>query len=145
MTHIVEYIGKDKLIHSEHTSSRASKPHPGDIVDFGDNTEYPFTHGKYGRIDSLNFCDTGTIQVCCEMGSCFLGENYVNISGGPFSIIMPDELESTYELHVARFWNWGNHSSGAGKGIDYYLARPVFRLKKRTPEDEARVKKAFES
>lgn len=144
--HIVEYIGHNKLVHTELDHSRAEHPHPGDVIDFGENEGiYPYTHGKYGRVDSLNHFGTGMIGIICEPGSAFLGENYVTISGGPFDTISPDELEPTYKLYTMRFWNWGNNLPGAGKGVDYYIARPVFRLKPRTDEAKNKVNAAFQS
>src|SRR3990172_224744 len=120
--HIVEYIGHDKLVHSEMTNSRVSKPRPGDVIDFGKNIgQYPFNHGRYGRVSNVNYCGTGMIMIICEPGSCFLGEGYVDISGGTFDMIGPDELETTYELYTMRMWNWGNHLPGADKGVDYYI------------------------
>lgn len=129
MTEIVEYIGREKLVHKQYNVTRAATVKPGDFVDFSAmEGKYPYTHGKYGRIQNTHYFDTDDILICCEEGSCFLMEGAVSISGGPFEVVKPHQLEPTYELHVGRFWNWGNNLPGADKGVDYYLARPVFKL-----------------
>lgn len=143
---LIESIGKHgvKTTHGDLLFMRMSKPKSGDIVDFGENEgTFPFSQ-RYGRIWSTNHWDTGTMCVCCEMGSAFLRDDgSVDISGGPFVSIMPDELEPTMGLKQGRYWNWGNNMPGADKGVYYTFERPVFRLKKRTDDDKARVNEAF--
>jgi len=111
---------------------RMSRPNQGDVIDFGDNVgNYPFK-AKYGRIDSVEtgFADSGEVHVCCHMGSAFLYDNgNVSISGGPFACVKLADLEPLYETHTAEFWNWGNLGAGAGHGVYYSIARPVFKLR----------------
>ena len=131
MTHIVESIGAWGVVTSP-LQPRVRHPRAGDIVDFGENQgTYPFTQGKYGRIDSADWLgEEGLILVCCEMGSAFLFESGgVSISGGPFWSGPLSELEATGLLKLARYWNWGDNSPGAYQGVDYHFDRPVFRLK----------------
>ena len=145
-THIIEYIGKDKLIHSKHDHWRMKNPRPGDWVDFGQNQDtYPYIYGRYGRIASVDYLGTGMLSICCEPGSCFLGVDYVSISGGPFTTVHPSELELTPNLHTGVYWNWGNNSPGGGQGVRYHLTRPVFKLRLRTESDRERVRVAFAS
>jgi len=144
MIHIIEYIGKGGIKHAEFNHTRATTPKPGDPIDFGENEGYPFEK-RFGRVAKTDHLGTGTIHVCLEHGSAFLGDGYVSISGGPFTNIMPDQLEATYKLKTVGFWNWGNHLPGARRGVGYLIARPLFRLKKRTDEHEARVAAAFKS
>ena len=142
--YIIEYIGKGGIRHTEYDGSRANTPRPGDVIDFGENKgTYPFTEGKYGRVESINFCDTGLIHICCELGSVFLSDGHVSISGGPFTTVLPEELSITFKTKVVHFWNWGNNSPGGGKGVDYYINRPVFLLDLRTEEVKAKVEKSF--
>lgn len=51
------------------------------------------------------------------------------ISGGPFVMVEADELEPTYRLKEAYFWNFGDNHPGGGMGVYFNLARPVFFLK----------------
>jgi hypothetical protein len=144
--HIIETIGKWGL-NTTPAKFRMDQPRPGDVVVFGDNKEYPFnTDSEYGRIADVDFFKTGLIQFCVNGGSVFLRENSsVSISGGPFCTVLPSELEPTYATKVVRFWNWGDNLRGGGQGVDYYLERPVFRLKKRTEETKEKVKQTFNS
>lgn len=127
MTHIVEYIGKEGVQHTPYDHTRGGRPRPGDIV------EWP--NGKFGMIWQVGdgFVGPDEIYVCEQMGSAFLGWNSekrqatVDISGGPFIRIKKDELEASFRLKAATYWNWGNNMPGAGKGVDYTIVRPVFR------------------
>lgn len=125
---IIESIGSwgVKATKSAH---RLTTPKSGDVVDFGEfEGMYPFTNGRYGRIWTLKNGNFGN-SLCCEMGSAHLFESgNVDISGGPFAGFDLADLETTYTLRPANFWNWGNNSIGAGMGVDYIIARPVFRL-----------------
>jgi hypothetical protein len=87
MSRIVEYIGNDNVISSDRDSYRLSRPRPGDVVVW-DIGEYPLDKDGYGRIESINFLDTGKIHFCCNDGSVFMRKDYVSISGGPFSKIL---------------------------------------------------------
>ena len=135
--HIIEYIGASGLIHSKGyaANNRITTPHAGDVVDFGEFAgKYPFIYGQYGRIEGVGvgMAHEDEAHVCCEMGSAFLAEHNgavsVSISGGPFCCINLDDLEPTLRLHPATFWNWGNNGSGAGRGVEYVIYRPVFKL-----------------
>lgn len=92
-------------------------------------TEYPFHKETYGRFDKFGSWVENKWHVCCEPGSVFLSPESVSISGGPFTSISMDQIEPTYTLKLVRFWNWGDLWPGAGHGVDYYIERPVFRLK----------------
>ena len=144
MTHIIESVGKWGIRTTEYNESRRTTPRPGDVVAFGENRAYPFEQARFGRVSDIDCWQTGTISICCEQGSVFLSESgNVSIGGGPFITVMPDELEPTFKLRPAGFWNWGDHWPAAHQGVDYSIIRPVFRLKLRTAESEARVQAAF--
>lgn len=101
---------------------RLEKPRSGDLVQWKDNT--------YGRIWEAGFghCHEHQLQVCRDLGSAFMDESGIaDISGGPFYIITFDDLEPTYRLHYSTFWNWGDNTAGAHKGVHFQIARPVFR------------------
>jgi hypothetical protein len=123
MDHVVEYIGKDGIIHSKFDWIRIKTPHVGDLVDFGDSL---------GRIESLDWGMTGKMHVCETLGSAFLGKLrdgtiYLSISGGPFRTINPEDLEPTMGAKVVPFWNWGNNGPGGSHGVEYHIARPIFK------------------
>jgi hypothetical protein len=135
---IIETIGKWGVKTTD-AQVRFNLPRPGDVIDFGDfHGKYPFTSGRYGRISSWQkpYRDTyndkdvpGQWSVCCGGASCFLGEfGQVDISGGPFTGIRPEDLEPMYSTKRVRFWNWGDNGPGGGHGVDYYIDRPVFLL-----------------
>lgn len=129
---IIEYIGKTGIKSSEYDDTRMRTPRPGDVVDFGENCgTYPFTSGRFGRLANFESYRDGHWAVCCGGASVFLYPDSVDISGGPFTSVRPEELEPTYETQRVRFWNWGDNVPGAAQGVDYYIDRPVFRLKKR--------------
>ena len=128
--HILEYIGAGKIIttNMRETLSRWKNPQPGDVVDFSKmGGVYPFDKSKFGTIDSIDN-QSNKISICSHMGSIFLGDGYVSISGGPFEWVSPSRLEGTYQLRTQRMWNWGNNTPGAGMGVDYLIDRPVFIL-----------------
>jgi len=137
MSSIIEYIGQDKIVHTnnEMIHFRMQTPKPGDVIDFGENYKenpYPFNHARYGTIDSDNaFTKPGQFSVCCHMGSIFLGENYVSISGGPFSSIEKTDIQPAFELKIQDMWNWGNNTPGANHGVYYSIERPVFKWMKK--------------
>lgn len=135
MSTITEYVGGDGIESTEVTRGRMGKPRPGDLIEWPD--------GSYGRVWTVEtgFAEQGQVHVCRELGSAFLGRTgsrtagppptgrgvYVSISGGPFLILELDELEPAVRLDTARFWNWGDNTPGAGRGVDYWLPRPVFK------------------
>lgn len=135
--HIIKSIGKQGVKTNNYRSRRVT-PHPGDVVDFGENDrEYPFNTTRYGRIESLDYLGTGKVHVCCNQGSVFLMDSgNVSISGGPFTTIDPAQLEPTFNLKTVRFWNWGDHAPGANQGVEYWLVRPVFRLVTKETQNE---------
>lgn len=127
--HITEYVGKDGVKTSEYDHRRLANPTPGDLI--------LWPNEQYGRIESLHdpagsWAGLGEAHVCCRMGSAFLSWNAktngpaVSISGGPFMTVKLEDLQANLHLKIARFWNWGDNSPGAGKGVDYHLVRPVF-------------------
>jgi hypothetical protein len=123
-THIIESIGKWG-VKTTAEASRFGTPKPGDVVLFADGLPYPFKNSRIGRVEALS--DKGDLHICCELGSAFLFENGgVSISGGPFATIKLADLRPTFRLHEANFWNWGDNGSGAGNGVNYKIARPVF-------------------
>ena len=144
---IIESISEDgvKTTPAELAHTRLTHPHPGDIVDLGENEgTYPFTSGKYGRIDDTNSWGTGCISICCEMGDAYLSKDgTVSISGGPFTTVAPEELTPAMFVRSATYWNWGDRGSGAGHGVYYTFERPVFILKKRTEESAHTVTERF--
>lgn len=132
MPYIIEYIGASGVRTSD-MQVRLHKIKPGDPVDcclFED--QYPFTHGRYARVDQV--FDDGRITICCGGGSHFLCEDgSVSVSGGPFANVKPTDIKSCINTvgantHRVRFWNWGDHSAGADQGVDYYIDRPLHML-----------------
>jgi hypothetical protein len=136
--HIVEYIGKIGVIHTDlmYFPARLRVPRVGDFVSFhGFEDIYPLNSSSMGRIDSLDAWGVkDLVSFCCEVGSAFLGLNgkgipYVSISGGPFASCPLDNFRQADSFHVGRFWNWGNNLQGGGQGVDFYIKRPLFHLK----------------
>jgi hypothetical protein len=124
---IIESIGKWGVKSTSHnlTRIRIERPESGDIIEFTD-TNYPHTSGKYGRIESI---EGDTANICVHLGSAFLREDgSVSISGGPFEYVKLEQLEPTYTLYLAPYWNWGNNSPGANQKVTYHFERPVFKL-----------------
>jgi len=135
---IIESISAYGVKTSPARFGRMETPHPGDVIDFGDNIgNFPYTEGRYGRVEEVGtdnpevgWVNAGELHVCCGNASVFLHEDgSCSISGGPFAVIKIKDLEPTNELKTVLFWNWGDHSPGADQGVNYHLARPVFRLK----------------
>ncbi len=145
--HIIESIGRwgIKSTDLNHEPGRLSTPKPGDIIQFykepgdkkmffapkalplKDEAIYPLDRAKYGRI---NYVNENEIHVCSHLGSAFLAESGgVSISGGPFTRINLDDIEPAGTTYNADFWNWGNNSAGAGQGVHFMIARPLFFLK----------------
>jgi hypothetical protein len=136
--HIIEYIGQNKLIHTDGNilRSRWKKPKPGDPIDFGEdykNNPYPYNTARYGRVEGKpSWVREDEIHICCELGSAFWGlfeesqKSYVSISGGPFATVKDSDLEPAYILKSTPFWNWGNNMPGGGQGVDYLIYRPLF-------------------
>lgn len=110
-----------------------TSPSAGDLVCWSD--------GSYGQIEAVGKALRWPhkVHVCNRLGSAFLGllegnkEPYVSISGGPFSSIDRSELEPMMELRRARFWNWGDCMPSAELGVEYWLARPVFKIDRLPP------------
>ena len=130
---IVESVGKWGIVNTPHNQAyeRLQQPRSGDIVKFT-YTDYPYTSGKYGRIEGLGTWKKGEYHICCSLGSAFLYQNgNISISGGPFSCVAPNLLVPTYDIKYAEFWNWGNNLPGANRGVYYQIARPVFELIKK--------------
>jgi hypothetical protein len=124
MGRVTEYVGAEGVISSELDHARLSRPRSGDVVRWPDGTL-----GRVWQVGS-GYCDPGQVYVCCELGSAFLfGDGTVDISGGPFEMVALDALEATFELRAAVFWNWGDRVPGAGQGVEYVLARPVFAIR----------------
>jgi hypothetical protein len=131
VNHIIDSIGKWGVKTTPH-NIRMYRPKPGDVIDFGENEgTFPFYNGRYGRIESIDSTYVeGKFHVCCGGASVFLFESgNCSISGGPFTHIDPADLIPTPALKTVRFWNWGDNGRGAGMGVDYYIARPVFKLR----------------
>lgn len=142
---IVESIGKWG-VKATNSGTRLFTPKAGDVIDFGEdyeNNPYPFNKTRYGRIEQVGkpardgYCgwlEEGQAHVCVHPGSAFLREDgSVSISGGPFAVIETKDLKPTVTLKALGFWNWGNNSPGADQGIDYQIARPVFKYE---PEED---------
>jgi len=109
-----------------------ARPHAGDWVDFSAvNDRYPFTDKQYGRIDKV-YSKPGHktwVSIICETGSAHLfPSGGVSMSGGPFAAASIDWLEQTYTTKDSPFWNWGNGSPGAHRGVYFKFARPVWKL-----------------
>jgi hypothetical protein len=122
MSRITEYVGPDGVESSELTHARLTRPRPGDLIEWPD--------GKRGRVWTVGtgLVDAGEVHVCNELGSAFLSRGSVSISGGPFTVLKLTELEPAMRCGVERFWNWGDRLAGADQGVDYYLARPIFKV-----------------
>ena len=126
---IIEYIGKTGIVTTDFQQRLRLGPKPGDIVEFPDGAPYPFDRWKYGRIATLPDSE-GFIEICCSGGSVHLyGPESVSISGGPFATVLADNLEITYHVKNASFWNWADNLPGAGQGVHFDLPRPVWALK----------------
>jgi len=132
--HIIEQFGKKGMKSTRHDHARASTPRPGDVVDFRLFAgKYPFTHGRYGRVDSVGGTLEGPegVHVCCGGASVFLNDGgSVSISGGPFICIKRADLGTTSATKAVKFWNWGDHLPGGDQGVDFALYRPVFLLER---------------
>lgn len=125
---IIEYIGKEGVKTSP-ANSRLIEPKEGDVIEFPETLGYPFDN-PFGRIDRLNNVfnsDPLQVHICVNLGSVFLGDGYVSISGGPFTHILKSDLKPTGKVKDVNFWNFGDHLPGAGQGVYYTIARPVFR------------------
>ncbi len=122
ITEITEYVGKDGVESSPLSHGRLTRPRPGDLVQWAD--------GSLGRVWEVGtgHCEQDEVHVCDSLGSAFLGRGYVSISGGPFTILKLSELTATMRCELAGFWNWGDNSPGRDMGVEYWLARPVFRV-----------------
>ena len=122
---IIETIGIWGVKTSEADYIRFITPKPGDVI--------KLKNGKEGRIEQVGPNDIlkeDELIICENEYSVFLLENgQVDISGGPFKKLKKDELKPLHELKLVHFWNWGDNLPGAGKGVDYYLNRPVFAIK----------------
>lgn len=116
---ITEYVGATGVISSDYTPQRASTPRAGDLVQWPD--------GTHGMIESIHQYGPNTVHVCHDNGSAFLAEDYVSISGGPFFMLTLDDLEPTYAVANANFWNWGENLPGASQDVRFTIGRPVFR------------------
>src|SRR5262245_36657590 len=116
MSHIIEYLGSEGVITSELTVWRWQDPHPGDAVLFErEGQEY------FGMIEGqdVGLTQPGEYHICVHAQGAFLGltekrKPYLDISGGPFQSVPLGRLQPTFRLHTQRFWNWGDHSPGAG-------------------------------
>ena len=126
--HIIEYIGASG-VRTTKGATRFKRPHPGDPVEVPEGLGYPWNHGGIGRIDSCSSrYGTDKWCVCVRGGSVFLQDDgTVSISGGPFKSVWAQELEPTHDVKVVGFWNWGDNFPGAGRGVDYQIARPLFK------------------
>lgn len=139
MTHLLEYIGAEG-VRTVDVNPFLNKPRPGDPILWSedDNAEHyackPDTYGRVWEIGT-GFCDPDEIHACCELGSAFwLPSGAVSISGGPFRILNASRLTWSGKFHLVRFWNWGDNSPGAGKGVDYTVSRPVWVIEPETPD-----------
>ena len=123
---VTEYVGMEGVVSSDLTALRATKPRSGDLVRWHDGTL-----GRIWETGGHGFTEADEVHVCSGLGSAFLGllddgRVYADISGGPFYMLKLADLRPTYELANATFWNWGDNMRGAGQGVEYMLARPVF-------------------
>jgi len=135
MNHIIETVGSWGVKTSPY-KIRMTNPKAGDVVEFSEELKrYPVSSPRC-RIDRIDH-ETKMIHLVNGMGSAFLCEDgSLSISGGPFFSLPFESLEPTIQLHTARFWNWGDNSPGADQGVDYYIARPVFKATE-GPNDHA--------
>jgi len=119
---ITEYVGKEGVESSPVTYNRMTQPRPGDLIRWAD--------GSLGRICEVGagHCRPDEVHVCNSLGRAFLGRGYVSVGGGPFTILKRSELMATMRCELAGFWNWGDNSAGADRGVEYWLARPVFQV-----------------
>lgn len=135
---IIEHIGPEGVTSTSGEYTRATRymtPRPGDPVDISHLNFYPYKGHDVARIASLNAFDTGRLQLCIAGASVFwTSADSVSVSGGPFENVHPGDLQPTYQTKAVRFWNWGDNSPGGGKGIDYLIERPLFRLNIEAPE-----------
>lgn len=138
MQYVIEYIGKEgvKTTPTEPNPKllqyRLESPYSGDLVEIPkDLQRHPF-RGKYGMVWLHHKGFDGRpehVCICCALGSAFLNsDGTVKISGGPFSTLPREWLKPTYSVEWVDMWNWGDHSPGANRGVDYKILRPVFRL-----------------
>jgi hypothetical protein len=127
VSRITEYVGPDGIESSEMSARRMGRPRPGDLVEWPDGTLGMVSEVEKGLVGP------GEVMVVNTLGSAFLRRStvdgvMVSISGGPFTVLKFTDLLTATRLEKARFWNWGDNGSGADKGVDYWLARPVFKV-----------------
>lgn len=124
-SHIIETVGKWGVKTTPYRQRR-TLVRPGDVVEFPeDMRKYPVSY-QFCRVSSLE--DGNMVSIVNGMGSAFLDhDGGLSISGGPFFSVPLESLEPTMDVREERFWNWGDNSSGADMGVDYQIARPVFR------------------
>ena len=130
MHFILEYIGAFGVLTRPLDARRFTTPQPGDAVLLPD--------GSHGMIEGRDrgLTRPGEYHVCERPSGAFWGLctagpapcGFVDISGGPFQSVPAARLEPTCALHTQVLWNWGDHGSGAGQGVQYLVPRPVFKL-----------------
>lgn len=143
---IFEYVGATTIT-SDLGHWRLRTPHAGDVVLIKDKKAIiERTQGDHVCIGE---------NVC----SAFLGllgkVPYVSINGGPTGWRKISDLEPTHMTNWVEFWNWGDGTAGADRGVNFMVRRPVFTLRpgstaEAPPEPppltlQERINRAFES
>lgn len=121
--YIIKSITKHGVVTETYDHARATHPQPGDHIRLGDKL------GRFWEVET-GWCGKGEAHICEQQGHAFLLESgAVSIGGGPFRVIKLADVEPTMELHVGKFWNWGDNYPGADQGVDYHILRPIFEYK----------------
>ena len=127
MNHIIETIGKWG-VKTTPIDERISSVHAGDVVQFPEEyRHYPVSYAEC-RVDHIDN-ESGLVHMVDGMGSAFLdADAKLDISGGPCFSLPIECLEPMHATRQTHVWNWGDHSMGAGQGVDYHIDRPMFRV-----------------
>ena len=111
---------------------RWTRPSPGDVIEFPESMQgrYPIGDNEWRtRLCNINK-ETNRIHVCANWGQAFWNDDgTVDVSGGSWYSMPIEMLKPKYELALVKMWNWGDHARGAGNGVEYTIARPVFIAK----------------
>lgn len=134
--HIIETIGSWG-VRTTSIHQRMLRVEPGDAVSIAHLSQYPFLDRDWATVASIDR-KSGLVALCIGNCSVFLNETGgVSISGGPFCGCEIGDLEPQHTLREQRFWNWGDNFPGGGQGVEYTIARPVFKLNRQESNDES--------
>lgn len=119
---IIEFYTRNKIKSTEYNGERASTPSIGDVV------QYQEADGQKTAVIEKVDKQKGSVTIVKGFYDPFMGDGYIDVSGGPFQSVPLDSLEPTMTTKPVRFWHWGDNLPGGGMGCHFYLDRPVFTL-----------------